>query len=466
MVSSTKVLIKEEKEEKKHAKTRKLSILEGGIYSLTEGFGLKNITPYALALGAKNSHIGFLGSVPSFIGTLSQLISIRLMNKFTRKQIILAGAILQAIMFIPIMLLGYFYFIKGIKSVQIPLLLIIFYTFLVTAGSFISPVWNSLMKDNVTNNQGRYFGRRVRFCDLISLISMITGGILLDYAKMHNVYFGFLIAFSIAFTARIASSVLLSKMYEPILYLEEESYFSFTQFVRKMPFNNFGKFVLFVTVFYFAVGICSPFFSVYMLKYLNFSYLKYFIIIVTSLLARVLFTPLWGKVVDKYGNIKVIKITSFFIPFVPLLWILSLNIENDVFLVSFLFLVEFFSGFFWSGFDISVGTFIYNAVTKQRMALCVSYYNILTSVGLMAGAVLGGFLSENKGLVFGHGYIIVIFFLSGLARLVTSLTLTPLIKEIREVKDISIVQVKRRLMRLTPEQVLNYLDIRVNRPKY
>ncbi|MDI6887427.1 MAG: hypothetical protein QMC98_02145 [Candidatus Thermoplasmatota archaeon] len=46
---------------------RNLSIKEGSVCSLQEGFGQRYITPYALALGASNTHIGMLNALPSMI---------------------------------------------------------------------------------------------------------------------------------------------------------------------------------------------------------------------------------------------------------------------------------------------------------------------------------------------------------------------------------------------------------------
>jgi hypothetical protein len=54
-------------------KTRDISIKEGAAAGVMDGAGLKYITPYALAIGTSNAQIGFLTSIPSLIGNLSQL---------------------------------------------------------------------------------------------------------------------------------------------------------------------------------------------------------------------------------------------------------------------------------------------------------------------------------------------------------------------------------------------------------
>ena len=76
-------------EEKLKEKTRRLSVKEAGIYSVSDGFGFRNVSPYALALGAGNTAIGLLSSLPSLIGNFSQLFTARLMRKYSRKQLML-----------------------------------------------------------------------------------------------------------------------------------------------------------------------------------------------------------------------------------------------------------------------------------------------------------------------------------------------------------------------------------------
>ena len=62
-----------------------------------------------------------------------------------------------------------------------------------------------------------------------------------------------------------------------------------------MPYSNFGKFVIFISIISFATAIASPFFAVYMLKDLDMSILSYTIITVGSALTSLLFLPVWGN---------------------------------------------------------------------------------------------------------------------------------------------------------------------------
>ena len=59
------------------------------------------------------------------------------------------------------------------------------------------------------------------------------------------------------------------------------------------------------------------------LKELNFNYLTYTIVSISSTLFYLLFLPIAGKFSDKYGNLTMLKICSFLLPLVPIAWIFS-----------------------------------------------------------------------------------------------------------------------------------------------
>jgi len=201
--------------------------------------------------------------------------------------------------------------------------------------------------------------------------------------------------------------------------------------------NNFGKFVIFVSLIIFATAIASPFFTVYMLNDLKLSYVQFIIISMCSTIASLIFVSTWGRFTDIYGNAKVIKATSFLIPFVPFTWALSLFFVKyyPQSLFVYLLIIEGFSGIIWSGFNLAVGDFLYDAVTRQRLSLCVSYFNILRGIGTFIGAGLGALLVESKFGIFRLTGIIFVFVLSGIIRLIIPIMMYNNFSEVKEVKE-------------------------------
>ena len=109
--------------------TKKLSVKEGIASGIMDGAGVKYITPYALAIGANNAQIGFLTSIPTLLGTFSQLFTHNAMEKFSRKKVMVLGVFLQALMFLPLIFLGYLFFYGGIDHGFSATLTIVVYNF-------------------------------------------------------------------------------------------------------------------------------------------------------------------------------------------------------------------------------------------------------------------------------------------------------------------------------------------------
>jgi len=428
---------KTETEDELKEKTKKLSIKEGIASSVMDGAGGNYLSLYALnILKANNTQIGLLTSIPSLLGNLSQLFTAKALEKYPRKKIIVLGAFLQALMWIPVVLIGYLYFYKNFGSNLSASLLIAVYTVFTLFGAFLSPAWNSLIKDIVTEDSGVYFGRRNKLTGIVSLIVILICGFSLNQLTGMDLFFGFAGLFGISLIAKLVSCYLLTKHYDPKLKLEKGYYFSFWQFIRKIPKSNYGKFTAFVSLFISATYIASPYFSVYMFRNLNFSYGTWALIVLSGSVSSFLFMPVWGKFADKFGNLKVLKITGAFIPIAPLLWLLTplLYNINPTFVVIYLFIEEFVVNFIWAGFNLSVTNFIYDAVTRQRLALCVAYYSILRGAGVFIGTTIGGFLSAVNIPLFSFSSLLFVFLVSGIVRFIIYGLMIGKIKEVREVE--------------------------------
>lgn len=433
--------LKDNEEELKE-KTKKLSIKEGSAWAVQDGTGIRYITPYALAIGQGNPHInifiGFLSSIPGLIATFSQLFTSRLMEKFSRKKIISTAVFFQAMMWLSIIFVGILFFILHTDSNISLALLITFYTILALFGACAGPIWTSWMKDIVTKDSGKYFGRRNRIIGFVSLVSTLIAGFILDYFKKTNLFLGFAILFSIAFIFRLISAYLFTKKYEPELKLEKDYYFSFKQFLKKLPENNYGKFTIFVSLLSFSVAVASPFFAVYMLQDLGFGYLKWTIVTIASSIFSLIFMSIWGKFIDNYGTQKTMMITGALIPIIPFLWLSSPIIISPIKLFVYLFFIESLSGAVWAGFNLATSNFTYDCVTRQRIAICSTYFNILNAIGAAVGATLGGFISSRNFTFLGLKPILIIFLLSGIFRLIIYLMMMGKIKEVREVKEFNL----------------------------
>lgn len=410
--------------EKKEA--RKTSIKEGSFASVMSGFGDSYISAFMVALTNNPIPISLLSSIPGLASPLAQIFGSRLMEKYSRKYLVVRFVFLQALMWLPIAALGIIFW-KGYFTEELPYILIFLYTLLAIFGGFSGPSWFSWMGDIVPEKErGKYFSKRNRICGLISLIAFLLGAFILDLFKTKGfVTLGFTILFAIASTFRFVSFNFFRKQYEPELKLEKEYYFSFLAFLKRR--GNFLKFTFYQSTFYFALTIASPFFTVYMLKELQFNYITYTLVSISSTVFYLIFLPLAGKFSDKYGNLKMLYISSIGYGIYPFLWIF---IKNPLYLV---FLPQLVIGLSSAGFSISTTNFIYDTVTPQRRGICTAYMNILVGIGVFLGSILGGLILKYYHPPIFKA-IIFVFLVSGVLRLAVSFIFIPQIKE-KERKD-------------------------------
>lgn len=417
-----------DEEQKAIDKSLKTSIKEGSFSSITAGVGDSYISPFAVAIGASNSQIAALTSIPNLIAPLAQLITPKLIEKRKRKSVAVTYVFFQALMWLPLIAISLF-FLRN-EFWYAPLLLIMFWTVYASFGNLVSPAWSSWMGDLVpADKRGKYFGRRNTICGLIALSSTILAGILLQYFKTAGLLFiAFAVLFSIALIARSSASFLLKRQYEPELMVEKGYYFSFFEFVKKMKNNNFGKYSLYIALLVLTTNIAGPFFTPYVLRELNFSYIQFTIaMIVIPGVVTMLTMPLWGKFTDKYGSVRVMQITWIMVSILPLTWLLSKNFWFICFIPQVL------SGIGWAGFNLAAGNFIFDATTRQRRSLCFAYSAVLNGTGVFIGATIGGIIAKYVNLPFINIFFLL-FLISGIMRLIVSAIFIPKIKEVRPVE--------------------------------
>ncbi len=415
------------KETYEKKKTMKLSIKEGMAASVTSGAGEAYISPFALAIGANNAQIGLLSSIPSILSPLSQIAGSRMMEKHSRRRIIFTSVLLHALMWLPIIVLGLLFFGK-FSLFSLPAALVAFYSLYAIFGAIAGPAWFSLMGDLVPEKiRGVYFSRRNRICGAVALAATVLSAFLLDFFKTRGyILIGFSVLFLIACIFRIVSAFTFRRHYYPRLELNNGYYFSLWQFVKNAPYNNFGRFAIYVALMNFAAAVAGPFFAVYMLKDLNFSYATFMAVNISTSVVTLIVLPVLGKFSDKYGNRELLRSGSILIPLIPLFWMIS---GSPVYLIL---VPQVLGGLGWAAFNFSASNFIYDSVSAQRRGICVAYFNVIVGAGLFLGATLGGFLAHYLNITFMNK-LLFLFLISGILRFGACLTL-PMVKEVREIK--------------------------------
>ena len=194
-------------------KARRRSVGEGIFWSARNSFGDYYVAPFAIAINTSNSLVALLTSIAGILGPLTQIFSSKLMEKYSRKEILLKVLFYESLMWIPLIAIAILFY-KGIFLGALPLTLLISFSFYVIIRSVSVPSGFSWFGDLVDGkHRGRWFSKRNLLMGFVAVSLAIIAAFFLDYfTKRGWLMFGFMILFFLAFASRISSRRMFKKM--------------------------------------------------------------------------------------------------------------------------------------------------------------------------------------------------------------------------------------------------------------
>lgn len=319
-------------------KTLRCSQVEAVASSTMTATGDNYFNAFAIYLQASILQMGWLTAFPQFFGACFQLLSVWLGAYIQRRLLIVVFAIVQALVVAAMGVLALLHPEWGILAL---IVLAIFYH---ASANVIQPQWRAWMGSLVPRRRrGVFFAARTRLTMATSLVMFLAGGALLSWSEASGkAWLGFLLLFTIAATGRLISAGLLWAMHDPDPHPSAAQPRQFAQTMQQtllsLKDRTFRNYSIFVAGMQGMVAISAPFFAVYMLSELQFSYLQYSLNSIASIATQFLTLRFWGRVSDRFGNRLVMVTTSCILPTLPLWWLVSPNFY-------YLLLVQALSGF-------------------------------------------------------------------------------------------------------------------------
>ena len=424
------------------------SIFDGISHSVMLGAGETYLGAFGIFLRATTLQIGLLATLPLLFEAIAQWISALSLDRIrNRRTVIILWALFQGILWLPMALLPYLFGPGSVAAVS----LICLVTLSHIATGFIHPIWSSLMGDLVPFGiRGRFFGNRNRSSGMSSFVSLLLAGSVLHFFKsIELAALGFLIVFIIAMLARFSSALWIRRYDNPQYHFQPEDIFSFWQFLRRAPKSNFAKYTFFFAMTNFSVSFASPYFALYMLRDLQFSYLEFTAISGVATMFQFLTFRYWGDISDRFGNKKILTVCGWGIGIVPFCWLFSKNI-------FYICSIQVYAGLVWAGFNLAAANFIYDACSPPKRARCVAYRGLLNSVFVLTGSMTGGLVAKQLPPEFSIGpfhfayALLFIFLISGILRLATAAFFLKKFHEVREVEHIRSRELIFRISHIKP----------------
>ena len=416
---------------------RRYGLRDGACQAVTQGSGEQYLSAFALLLGASPFQLSILSALPQLIGTGAQIASVKLLQWFPeRKALIRAGTIGQALSWVPIVALPLLVPSSG------PWLVIFGAALYFACSHFIAPTWNSLIADHLDQHErGAYFAHRAKIMALLSFAALgLAGGLLTLWQRHEFAWLGFVATFVVAGTARWLSARALAGVLDVHHGAHRNRRQGFRTFLATIS-RSFRHFLLFSGLMHAAVLIAGPFFVIYMIRDLQWSYFQYGAWLAAGILGQLVSLKAWGQLGDRFGNKALLAVTGLMVPFLPMLYLLSTNL-------GFLWAVNFFGGVTWGGLSLGLQNYVFDAVKQEDRAKAIATCSAVNAAGWCTGAVLGSWLVEVlpahvETAAFSFeltSNLPLVFFSSGLLRLIVSVSLLRSFHEARAVESAGLSQ--------------------------
>jgi len=368
---------------------------EAVFFSLMLGLTEPFLIPYALALGAGAFEVGVLSAARSLIPALAQLRSADAVIHWTtsRKNLVVWTVGVQALVWVPVAFIGSCHTPWAVPA------LIGLSTLAATSNALGSPAWGSMVSQHLAPRQrGRFFGHRGMLTGIWMTVGGLLGGsILRAHAKQPLVGFRWLCLS--AALSRTGSWYWLRRFRESPVEETRSPEISLRIFLSRTSPYPIGRFALCMGAVGFATYLSLPFYAVYMVRDLHYSYLTYTILMMLSVATGTFTVPWWGRLSDARGPGAVLRWTICGDALLPILWALC---RHPV-LIG---LLQLLGGWFVAGFNLSMTNYIYDASRPAQRTRVLAYAQMIYGCSVSAGGLVGGWWLE-RWLPFGRGFVML-----------------------------------------------------------
>ncbi len=351
------------------------------------------LTAYALKLGASNSTIGILAAIAPLMA-LIQIPSIYLVEKLRNRKVIVVSTSLVSRSFWLLVAAIPFVFPAAI-GVKILIIGMALYSLF---GAVSGTAWNPWLRDILPQDRlGQFFSKRMRMGTILGIVlSLVCAAYLDQWTK----YFpkqemsGYSILFLCGFIAGIIGVYFLSTIPEPRMAVPEKK----TGFlsILLIPFKdeNFRRLMAFSGSWTFAVNLAAPFFTVYMIKRLDFSMAFIVGLSVVSQVTHLVFLKIWGKFTDRFSNKSVLRVSGPLFLFTILAWTFTTLPYKHMFTIPLVILIHVFLGMSTAGINLGAGNIGFKLAPKGKATAFLTVNNFINSLAAGMSPILGGRLAD------------------------------------------------------------------------
>ena len=360
---------------------RRLLWMDGLVSNISESFVASFTNPFALALGATNSQIGWLSALTNLASALALFPGARLGERPERRKrvTVWAGGGIARVLLLAVALAPLVF--PGQAAIYAFIALICLRAFF---GQLTFPAWSAFLADLVSPRiRGRYFASRNIALAIAALIFTPVAGAIAERVGLPR---GYQVSFFLGGLIGFVATAIFARIPEPPVQAvaaatgRDEGVW---RLLRGHP--RFAAFTAVAFLWNISLMIAGPFFSVYLVKNLGASPFQIGLLAAVNSLTNIIGQRIWGRLNDQRGAAWVMRLTGLLIPLVPLLWSVAPN-------PWFLVIVESLAGFLWSGYGLASFNLLLGLTPPDRRPRFTAIYQVSVFSAAFVGPLLGSLL--------------------------------------------------------------------------
>ncbi len=277
------------------------------------------IMGWALYLGCGPFWVGLLGALP-FLAQLMQLPGAWLTSRFGARRMALRTVLCSRLAFLPLVALPFLPLSLEVKRAVLVAVAAAHHGL----GILCNNAWVTWMGDLVpTRLRGRYFGRRTALSTLAGALATLTTGTFLDGARASD-RTGLALA-TLAFCACVLgalSTALMTLKHDPARH-RVVTPFRAARMLQPLRDGAARRLLAYGMSWNAALGLAGPFFTLYLVQDLKLGFTLAALQGSSASFARMLSAPLWGRLIDRHGPRRVLRVCSLGLVLSPVLWVLA-----------------------------------------------------------------------------------------------------------------------------------------------
>ena len=378
---------------------------DGLTYSYMVGVGETYLAAFVLALGMQEVTSGLVTAIPPLVGGVVQLVATAGVNRLgsPRKWVMICAST-QAASLVPLV-------VGAIVGSMPPWLVFLCASLYWAAALAAGGVWNTwvgmLFPPRI---RARYFGRRSRACQILTLAGLLSGGFLLSTGERSGVPLaGFAACFGLASMARLSSLFFLARQADPPSDGFEHKRVSVLAVLRRAGHATDAKLIVFMVSLQAATMVAAPYFNPFMLDELGFDKATYTTMIAASFLAKSLALPLHARYAERFGARRLLMLSSVGVSVLAAVWMVD---DSPAWILP----TQILAGALWGGYELATFLLLLETIPAEERTSVMGGYYLLNGLAAVTGSLIGAWLLGPEQAFEGY---MLLFAISTFLRLAT-----------------------------------------------